>query len=128
MTKDVRTEVRAAMDRLLARNPLRSDGKLTIKSLAVEADVPRHILTQVHTDLKDEFYGRVRNETRSDPATEAALAELAEAQQEGSYWKERAQRSEAEFDELVRAMQVRALTKDPSSGEPRLTVVREGVD
>ena len=36
------------MDRLLAGTPLHSDGKLTIVSLAAEADVRRHVLTHAH--------------------------------------------------------------------------------
>jgi hypothetical protein len=36
--------------------PLRSDGKLTVNSLAAEAGVKRHVLTHKHTDLKDRFY------------------------------------------------------------------------
>ena len=55
-----RDQIHAAMDRLLAGTPLRSDGALTVVSLAVEANVKRHVLTHRHTDLKDEFYARVR--------------------------------------------------------------------
>ncbi len=47
------------MDRLIAGRPLRSDGKLTIKSLAAEADVKRWVLTHKHTDLQDEFRQRI---------------------------------------------------------------------
>jgi len=50
---------RDAMDRLLDGAPVRSDGKLTIKSLAEEAGVKRWILTHRHTDLQDEFRARV---------------------------------------------------------------------
>ncbi len=60
--------IRAAADRLLAGTPLRSDGALTVVSLATEADVKRHVLTHRHTDLKDEFYARVRAKGRSPPA------------------------------------------------------------
>jgi hypothetical protein len=44
----------------LAGTPLRSNGSLTIVALADEANVKRHLLTHRHTDLKDEFYARVR--------------------------------------------------------------------
>jgi hypothetical protein len=37
MPADERAEIEAAMDRLLAGTPLRSDGKLTVVSLAAEA-------------------------------------------------------------------------------------------
>ncbi len=57
---DERGQIRAAMDRILAGTPERSNGALTIVALALEAGVPRNALTQRHTDLKDEFYRRVR--------------------------------------------------------------------
>jgi hypothetical protein len=55
-----RDEIEKAMNRLLDGTPLRSDGKLTIVSLAVEAGVKRHVLTHKHTDLRDRFYARVK--------------------------------------------------------------------
>ncbi|MGW6143015.1 hypothetical protein [Streptomyces sp. NPDC055140] len=51
-------EIRAitdAMVRLLIGAPLHSDGKLTIVSLAAEADLRRNKLTHKHTGLKDLF-------------------------------------------------------------------------
>ncbi|MFE0790777.1 hypothetical protein ACFW4T_37650 [Streptomyces mutabilis] len=57
---DERDRIHAAMDRILAGTPERSDGALTIKSLAAEADVPRNALTQRHLDLKNEFYAKVK--------------------------------------------------------------------
>lgn len=56
-------EVRAiteAMVRLLAGVPLRSDGQLTVKSLAEEAGLRRNKLTHKHTGLKDLFYALVQ--------------------------------------------------------------------
>jgi hypothetical protein len=58
-------EVRAiteAMVRLLAGIPLRSNGQLTIKSLAEEAGLRRNKLTHKHTGLKDLFYALVRSQ------------------------------------------------------------------
>jgi hypothetical protein len=55
-----RDRIRAAMDRILAGVPERSDGALTVVALAIEAGVSRNALTQRHTDLKDEFYRRIR--------------------------------------------------------------------
>jgi hypothetical protein len=55
ITDPTRNQIRAAMDRLLAGTPLRSDGALTIVALAAEAGIERHILTHRHTDLKEEF-------------------------------------------------------------------------
>lgn len=59
---DDKAEIRAitdAMIRLLVGAPLRSDGKLTIKSLAAEAGLRRNKLTHKHTGLKDLFYALV---------------------------------------------------------------------
>jgi hypothetical protein len=69
---DERAEIQAAMGRLLDGTPLRSDGKLTIVSLAAEAGVKRHVLTHKHTDLKDLFYARIKAQ-QSVPAGEIAL-------------------------------------------------------
>jgi hypothetical protein len=55
-----RQNIQAAIGRHLTGTPLRSDGALTIVALAAEADVRRHVLIHRHTDLKDEFYARVR--------------------------------------------------------------------
>jgi hypothetical protein len=65
---DERAEIEAAMDRVLDGTSLRSDGKLTVVSLAVEAGVKRHVLTHKHTDLKDRCYAR------SKPSTPSPLA------------------------------------------------------
>jgi septal ring factor EnvC (AmiA/AmiB activator) len=65
-----RERIRAAMDRILAGTPQRSNGALTVVALAIEADVPRNALTQRHTDLKNEFYQRVRE--RGAPSEDEA--------------------------------------------------------
>lgn len=69
---DERKRISAAMERILAGNPERSNGALTIVALALEADVPRNALTQRHTDLKGEFYQRIR-ERGADNGDEARL-------------------------------------------------------
>jgi hypothetical protein len=67
-----RDRIRAAMDRILDGTPQRSNGALTIVALAIEAGVPRNALTQRHTDLKDEFYRRIK-ERGADNGDEARL-------------------------------------------------------
>ncbi|MFJ9005427.1 hypothetical protein [Streptomyces canus] len=55
-------EIQAIADaivRLLVGVPMRSDGQLTIKSLAAEAGLKRNKLTHKHTGLKDLFYALV---------------------------------------------------------------------
>ena len=69
---DERDRIRAAMDRTLAGAPEQSNGALTVVALALEAGVPRNALTQRHTDLKDEFYQRIR-ERGADNGDEARL-------------------------------------------------------
>jgi hypothetical protein len=69
---DERTRIRTAMDRILAGTPERSNGALTVVALAIEAGVPRNALTQRHTDLKVEFYQRIR-ERGADNGDEARL-------------------------------------------------------
>ncbi len=54
------TAITEAMVRLLLGVPLRSDGQLTIKSLAAEAGLKRNKLTHKHTGLKDLFYALVK--------------------------------------------------------------------
>jgi hypothetical protein len=81
MTTDpTRNHIHAAMDRLLAGTPLRSDGALTVVALAAEAGIKRHILTHRHTDLKEEFYARVRAQNRI-PNSEKRLRDELEATQ-----------------------------------------------
>jgi hypothetical protein len=69
---DERAQIRAAMDRILAGTPERSNGALTVVALALEAGVPRNALTQRHIDLKNEFYQRIR-ERGADNGDEARL-------------------------------------------------------
>ncbi|RPK27505.1 hypothetical protein EES37_36925 [Streptomyces sp. ADI91-18] len=59
-TPDERDRIRAAMERILRGTPEQSNGALTIVALALEAGVPRNALTQRHTDLRNEFYDKVR--------------------------------------------------------------------
>ncbi|BBX88028.1 hypothetical protein [Mycolicibacterium aubagnense] len=81
-TDPVRKKILAAMDRLLAGNPLRSTGRLNVSQLAVEAGVERWHLTHQHVDLKEMFQAHVRNEgTTPAPfrGTAAAFDDLHEA-------------------------------------------------
>ncbi|MEV6849909.1 hypothetical protein [Actinoplanes sp. NPDC051411] len=72
---DERARIRAAMDRLLTGQATTSNGSLTIVALAAEAGVHRMALIKRHTDLKTEFYARVRAETKQTPETEKRLQE-----------------------------------------------------
>ncbi|MGV9884838.1 hypothetical protein [Streptomyces sp. NPDC003006] len=94
-----RAEVRAIIDaviRLLAGVPLHSDGQLTVKSLATEAQLKRHKLTHKHTGLKDLFYALVRSQDhrpqiaqRLTEDNERLREQLASLRQEHRELKER---------------------------------------
>ncbi|MFC4606918.1 hypothetical protein ACFO9E_03645 [Streptomyces maoxianensis] len=71
--QDERARIREAMDRLLTGQATASNGSLTVVALAVEADVHRMALLKRHVDLKNEFYARVRKETRQVPESEKRL-------------------------------------------------------
>jgi hypothetical protein len=109
---DERAEIEAAMNRLLDGIPLRSDGRLTIVSLAAESGVKRHILTHKHTDLKDRFYARVKAQD-SVPATETALREQ-NAELLRKLKEVRAERDEYKqaSDALARALNVLTVEND----------------
>ncbi|MEY9962410.1 uncharacterized protein YdcH (DUF465 family) [Streptacidiphilus sp. MAP12-16] len=70
---DERSRIREAIDRLLAGQPARSNGSLTVAALAIEADVHRMALMNRHADLKEEFYAQVRAETHQTPEVEQRL-------------------------------------------------------
>ena len=123
MPTDQRFEIEAAMGRLLDGTPLRSDGKLTIVALAVEAGVKRHVLTHKHTDLRDLFYSRVKAHNAAT-ANEAALRE-----QNGELRRRldnlRAERDEYKqaSDALARALNVQTIENDALRG--RLARLRQ---
>jgi hypothetical protein len=71
---DERARIREAMARIFRGTPHRSTGALTIVALAQEAGVPRNALTQLHMDLMNEFYERVK-ERGATPDIEVRLRE-----------------------------------------------------
>jgi hypothetical protein len=70
-----RQVIRDAMNRLLDGSPLYSTGKLTVKSLAEEAQVKRWLLTHRHTDLQDEFRAKVAQRGHVPQAVQALRTE-----------------------------------------------------
>ncbi|MFH8342471.1 hypothetical protein [Streptomyces sp. AM6-12] len=93
-TQDERTRIREAMDRLLAGQATVSNGGLTAVALAEEAGVHRMALHKRHVDLKNEFYQRVRSETKQVPESEKRLRETV------AKLKESLAKKEAELREL----------------------------
>ena len=67
--------IRDAMNRLLIGTPIRSDGKLTVKSLAAEAGVKRWLLTHRHLDLQDEFRDKIQTHGSTPDAMRALAAD-----------------------------------------------------
>jgi hypothetical protein len=71
-------KVRAAADRLLAGTPLRSDGKLTILSLAQEAGIKRWLLTHKYPhQLKDKYQAEFRAAGHKSQPVQTAEQETA---------------------------------------------------
>jgi septal ring factor EnvC (AmiA/AmiB activator) len=107
MTTDpTRNHIRAAMDRLLAGTPLRSDGALTIVALAAEAGIKRHILTHRHTDLKDEFYARVRAQNRIPESEKRLRDQLAAIQRRLADLNEHSRQQQQTIEALARIVNV----------------------
>jgi septal ring factor EnvC (AmiA/AmiB activator) len=69
---DERERIRTGIDRLLNDQAKFSNGALTVVALAQESQVPRNALTQRHTDLKNEFYARIKDRGAT-PEIEAQL-------------------------------------------------------
>ena len=118
---DERAQIGAAMDRILAGAPERSDGALTVVALATEAGVPRNALTQRHTDLKDEFYQRIR-ERGADNGDEARLrATIAKLRQTIANKNRELAQLRADVPALVRA--VNQLTLELQETRAELTAL-----
>ncbi|MFJ9034818.1 hypothetical protein ACIRQP_41680 [Streptomyces sp. NPDC102274] len=92
--EDERTRIREAMDQLLAGKATASDGSLTVKALAAEAGVHRMALMKRHSDLKNLFYERVRNEALQIPESERKLRETVTGQ------RQTIKEQQAEIEEL----------------------------
>jgi AcrR family transcriptional regulator len=99
-----RDEIRAAMERILDGTPLRSDGAMTIVALAAEAGVPRNALTQRHTDLKGEFYRRVKERGAGSEDEERLRATIRELRKNGADTRKDLARARADIKALVRAV------------------------
>jgi hypothetical protein len=87
-------------------------------SLAVEADVKRHVLTHRHTDLKDEFYARVRARGHV-PASEQELRdELKTTQQKLAEAREENRQLKASVEAFARIVNVLTAENDRLARQP----------
>ncbi|MFE9950971.1 hypothetical protein ACFYRJ_26085 [Streptomyces sp. NPDC005531] len=112
-----RETIRAAMDRLLAGTPLRSDGALTVLALAAEADVKRHVLTHRHTDLKDEFYAKVRAQGHVPDSERKLREELRKTKERLAEVIEENTRQQAEIETFARVVNVLTVENDHLRGQ-----------
>jgi septal ring factor EnvC (AmiA/AmiB activator) len=113
MTTDpTRNHVRAAIDRLLAGTPLRSDGALTIVALAAEAGIKRHILTHRHTDLKEELYARVRAQNRIPDSEKRLRDELETTQRHLADLLQQSRQQQQTIEALARIVNVLTVEND----------------
>ena len=114
--------IRDAMARLLDGDPIRSDGKLTIKSLAAEAGLKRWYLTHKHTDLRDEFYDRVRTQGATPAAMTALYEEIAALKE--AHKQDRAALRDAIAQKEIHARETQVLAlentqlKEQATGRP----------
>ncbi|TVZ07395.1 hypothetical protein EAS64_02385 [Trebonia kvetii] len=92
------------MDRILGGAPERSDGAMTIVALAIEAGVPRNALTQRHTDLKAEFYQRVKERGAGSEDEERLRATIRELRKGAAATRRDLARARADIKALVRAV------------------------
>ena len=104
-----RAAIRDAMTRLLDGAPIRSDGKLTIKSLADEAGVKRWLLTHRHTDLQAEFRARIDSHGRDPEPVQRLKQELQHLEQGNKRLREDLRRVRATVALLERHIAVDAL-------------------
>ena len=112
--------IRDAMARLLNGDPIRSDGKLTVKSLVAEAGLKRWYLTHRHTDLRDEFYDRVRAQGTTPAAMTTLYEEIAALTE--AHKRDRAALRDAVAQKEIHAREIQVLAlentqlKDQASG------------
>ncbi|TMR23429.1 hypothetical protein ETD86_08140 [Nonomuraea turkmeniaca] len=79
---DERNAITAAAQRLLAGQPVRSTGALTVTQLAAEAGVKRWVLTHKHQDLMAQFQKLAREHAKLPPAFQALETENLRLQSE----------------------------------------------
>jgi len=113
-----RRAIREAMTRLLEAQPVRSDGKLTIKSLAEEAGVKRWVLTHRHQDLQAEFRDRIAAHG-TDPEPVRALKERVETlTAENRRLREQLRETRSTIAMLERHIAVEALESNRAPAAP----------
>lgn len=123
-----RRAIREAMTRLLEGQPVRSDGKLTVKSLADEAGVKRWNLTHRHQDLQVEFRDRVAAKGTDPEPVRALKHRVEDLTEENRRLREQLRQAKATIAMLERHIAVDALETThnpptPVADPPRLRPV-----
>ncbi|WP_327580409.1 hypothetical protein [Streptomyces sp. NBC_00145] len=94
------------MVRLPIGTPLRSDGQLTVKSLAVEAGLKRNKLTHKHTGLKDLFYALVQMQDSRPKAVDGLTRHNDQLKKRISALREERDQLRMDIKQLVRVIHV----------------------
>jgi hypothetical protein len=122
--RDEAIAITQAMARLLLGTPLRSDGKLTVKSLLAEAGLRRNKLTHKHTGLKDLFYALVKAQDTQPAITVDLRAENDQFRQAVAELRQ-ANREQAEtikrFARVVRVLEVENRQLRDHAADPQPT-------
>ena len=104
-----RRTIRDAMERLFEGNPIRSDGKLTVKSLAAEAGVKRWLLTHRHLDLQDEFRDKIQTHGSTPEAMRSLAADNDRLTRQLKQARADLKQARAEINHYTRVVQVLTL-------------------
>ncbi|MFJ8755499.1 hypothetical protein [Streptomyces cyaneofuscatus] len=86
-------------------------------ALAAEADVKRHVLTHRHTDLKDEFYARVRAQGHVPDSERKLREELRKTKKRLAEVIEENTRQQAEIETFARVVNVLTVENDQLRGQ-----------
>ncbi|MFF9547373.1 hypothetical protein ACF1B4_27755 [Streptomyces albidoflavus] len=112
----VRRELIAAINRLLAGTPHRSNGRLNVTQLAVEADVKRWHLTHQHTDLKDRFQVEAAREEAKRTKASQTGDDLEELKQGNAELRQHCRHLESRLEIYATALNQLALEYAALSG------------
>jgi len=127
-TEQERQTIRDAMARLVEGQPVQSDGKLTVKSLAEEAGLKRWVLTHKHLDLQQEFRAMVSRNGRDPEPVRLLKTRVEELEQETKRLRLELRQAKATCSMLERHIAVDALEShaaaSSSQSKPRLRPVR----
>ena len=117
----IRAQILAAMDRLLAGQPLRSTGRLSVSQLAVEANLPRWHLTHQHVDLKELFQAKVRNADGAPAAFARPLSDYQKLKEDHAKLLAHCAEIEQRLQLYATVINVLTLERDSTQGQKRIT-------